>query len=59
MINRNESAYKLPFEKMIAYQLKYILNPDSKNYCPTANKEITPKNIYKKSTERSTIFEQE
>ena len=51
--------FLIPFEKMIAYQLEYLLNPNSKNYCPTANREIRPKNMYKKNTERSIIFEQE
>ena len=51
--------FLIPFEKMIEYQLEYLLNPNSKNYCSTANREITPKNMYKKNTERSIIFEQE
>ena len=51
--------FLIPFEKMIEYQLDYILNPNSKNYCSTANKEIIPKTLYKKNTERSIIFEQE
>ena len=51
--------FLIPFEKMIEYQLEYILNPNSKNYCSTANKEIIPKIMYKKNTERSIIFEQE
>ena len=51
--------FLVPFKEMIAYQLDYILTPDSKNYCPTANGKITPKNMYKKSTVRKTIFEQE
>jgi len=52
-------SFLIPFEKMIEYQLEYILNPNSKNYCSTANKEILPKNMYKKNMERSIIFEQE
>ncbi|WP_415191613.1 tRNA-uridine aminocarboxypropyltransferase [Psychroserpens sp.] len=52
-------GFLIPFEKMIEYQLEYILNPNSKNYCSTANKEIIPKNRYKKNTERRIIFEQE
>ncbi len=47
-----------PFEKMIEYQLEYILNPNSKNFCSTANMEVLPKNMYK-NTERNIIFEQE
>ena len=51
--------FLIPFEKMIEYQLEYIQNPNHKNYRSTANSEIIPKNIYKKNTERSIIFEQE
>ncbi|MCT4699536.1 tRNA-uridine aminocarboxypropyltransferase [Tenacibaculum haliotis] len=49
----------LPFEKMIDHQLEYALNPNNKNYAATANKEMITKNMYKKKTERSVIFEQE
>ena len=52
-------GFLIPFEKMIEHQLEYILNPNSKNYCPTANREVIPKNLYKKNTERNIIFEQE
>ena len=52
-------GFLIPFEKMIEYQLEYMLNPNSKNYCSTANREIIPKNMYKKNTERNIIFEQE
>ncbi len=51
--------FLIPFEKMIAYQLDYILNPNSKNYSSAANKKITPKNKYKKNTQRNIILEQE
>lgn len=49
--------FLIPFEKMIEHQLDYILNPDSKYYRSTGNKEITPKNMYKQNTERSVFFE--
>ena len=52
-------GFLIPFEKMIEHQLEYILNPNSKHYCSTANRKIIPKNVYKKNTERSIIFEQE
>ncbi|AUC80949.1 hypothetical protein CW733_01885 [Lacinutrix sp. Bg11-31] len=52
-------GFLIPFEKMIEYQLEYILNPNSKNYCSTASTEIMPKNMYKKNTVRNVIFEQE
>jgi len=51
--------FLIPFEKMIEYQLEYVLNPNSKNYCSTANREIIPKNMYKNNTERNIIFEKE
>lgn len=51
--------FLLPFEKMIAYQLEYILSPNSENHCSTTNREIIPKDRYKKKTERRIIFEQE
>ena len=51
--------FLIPFEKMIEYQLEYVLNPNSKNYCSTAYREIIPKNVYKNNTERNIIFEQE
>jgi len=55
----NTKDFLIPFEKMIGYQLEYMLNPNSKHYRPTASKEILPKNIYKKNAERSIQFEQE
>ena len=51
--------FLIPFEKMIEYQLESILNPNNKNYRSTANREINPKTMYKKDSERSIIFEQE
>ena len=47
--------FLIPFEKMITHQLQYIINPNSEN----CYSEIGPKTMYKKSTERSIIFEQE
>ena len=52
-------GFLIPFEKMIEYQLEYVLNPNNKNYSPTANRELIPKNRYKVNPERSIIFEQE
>ncbi|WP_282133777.1 tRNA-uridine aminocarboxypropyltransferase [Cellulophaga baltica] len=51
--------FLIPFEKMIAYQLEYMLNPKSKNYVATASKIVIAKDLYKKNTERNIIFEQE
>ena len=52
-------GFLIPFEKMIEYQLDYILNPNNKNYRSTADREVIPKSMYKKSHERNIIFEQE
>lgn len=51
--------FLIPFEKMIEYQLEYMLNPNSENYSSTESRELAPKIMYKKNTERSIIFEQE
>ena len=50
-------GFLIPFKKMIAHQLEYILNPNSKNYCSTANQEIGPKTLYKNNKERNVVFE--
>jgi DTW domain-containing protein YfiP len=47
--------FLIPFEKMIGYQLDYMLNPNSKHYSSGANREIIPKNVYKKNTEKRYI----
>jgi len=52
-------SFLLPFEKMIAYQLECILDPNNKHYRPTANRDIGIKNMYKRNLDRSIIFEQE
>jgi DTW domain-containing protein YfiP len=50
--------FLIPFEKMIEHQLECILNPNNKNHHrPGVNSKISPKTLYKKSTERSIIFE--
>lgn len=49
--------FLLPFEKMIAYQIECILNPNNKNYRSGAQQEILPKTMYKKKAERNIIFE--
>lgn len=52
-------GFLIPFEKMMAYQIECILNPNNKNYRSTANRDILPKNLYKKNSQRSILFEQE
>ena len=40
-------SFLLPFEKMIAYQIECILNPNNNNHSSFVTKKITPKNNYK------------
>lgn len=49
--------FLIPFEKMIEFQVECILNPDNKNYRSNTNREIVTKNLYKKESDRNTIFE--
>ncbi len=49
----------LPFEKMIAYQIECIINPNNKKYRPSTRREMIPKDMYKSNQQRSTIYEQE
>ena len=51
--------FLLPFEKMIAYQVEYILNPTINSYRTSAKREITPKGSYKKKSQRTIFFKQE
>jgi len=51
--------FLIPFEKMIESQVEYILNPRSNSYRPSTKKEITPKDRYKKKTQRTILFKQE
>ena len=51
--------FLIPFEKMIDYQVKCMLNPSGQNYRPFTKSEVTPKNQYKKNTQRNILFEQE
>ncbi len=50
--------FLIPFKKMIEHQVECIINPHNNKYRPSKKKIITPKNIYKKRTERNMIFEQ-
>ena len=55
----NTDRFLLPFEKMVEQQIECIMNPNNKNhYRPKENPKITPKNIYKKTSERNIIFEE-
>ena len=42
---------------MIEYQLEYMLDPNNKDNRSIENSEMIPKDMYKKNTERSIIFE--
>jgi DTW domain-containing protein YfiP len=51
--------FLIPFEKMIASQVEYILNPTSNSYRPSNKRTITTKDNYKKNAQRTIIFKQE
>lgn len=50
-------SFLIPFEKMIEYQVECILNPNNNKYRSNTKREIIPKTMYKKNTERRIIFE--
>ena len=50
-------GFLLPFEKMISYQLGYILDPDNKKYQSDENGAFIPKTAYKNNPERSIVFD--
>ena len=49
--------FLIPFEKMIEYQVEYILDPTNKHYQSTENNQLVPKNNYKNNQQRNIIFE--
>ncbi|MEJ6680459.1 MAG: tRNA-uridine aminocarboxypropyltransferase [Flavobacteriales bacterium] len=49
--------FLIPFEKMIEYQVEYILNPNINSYRPSTTGKVTPRDRYKKKTQRNTVFE--
>ena len=51
--------FLIPFEKMIEYQVGYILNPNINSYRPSKTRVVLPKDRYKKNSQRSSIFEQD
>ena len=46
-----------PFEKLIDYQLDYMLNPNSRHYRSDAKREIGPKVSYKKNAGKNILRE--
>ncbi|NQX98483.1 MAG: DTW domain-containing protein [Flavobacteriales bacterium] len=51
--------FLIPFEKMIEYQVEYILNPNINSYRKSTKREIIPKDRYKKNAQRTIFFKQE
>lgn len=51
-------GFLTPFEKMIEYQVECILNPNNKNYRRSTKREIVPKTMYKKKSDRNTFYKQ-
>ena len=51
--------FLIPFEKMIEYQVEYILNPPATSYRPSTKREMTPMDRYKKKSQRTIIFKQD
>ena len=51
--------FLIPFEKMIEYQVEYILNPNITSYRQSTKREIIPKDRYKKNAQRTIFFKQE
>ena len=51
------NGFLSPFEKLIDYQLDYMLNPNSRHYRSDAKKEIGPKVMYKKNAGKNILRE--
>ena len=51
--------FLIPFEKMIASQVEFILNPPINSYRPNTKRELTPKDRYKKHAQRTILFRKE
>lgn len=49
--------FLIPFEKMIAFQLEYMLHPSNNHYNATTDRKLIVKDKYKKNPKRSIIFE--
>jgi len=59
-IEQIETArFLIPFEKMIEYQLDYMLHPEHNKDDSIVQLKIPPKNNYKKSSQRSAILDHE
>jgi len=51
--------FLIPFEKMIAFQVEYILNPTINSYRKNSKREVIPKDRYKTKAQRTIFFKQE
>jgi len=51
--------FLIPFEKMIAFQVEYILNPTINSYRKNSKREVLPKDRYKTKAQRTIFFKQE
>ena len=49
--------FLITFEKTLEYQVECILNPHNTSYRSGTKREITPKDMYKKTTGRNTLYE--
>jgi len=56
--NCETEGFLKPFEKMIEYQVHYILNPPASGYRTHRAREILPMDRYKKKTQRSVFYNQ-
>lgn len=50
--------FLIPFEKMIEFQIKYVLNTNNNQHRPNTRTESIPRNMYKKPRQRNIVFEE-
>jgi DTW domain-containing protein YfiP len=50
--------FLIPFQKMIEFQIKYVLNPSSNQHSSNTKTERIPKNMCKKPRQRNIVFEE-
>ena len=55
--NCDTEGFLIPFEKMVDYQVKCMLDPSNQKYRPYTKNKITPKDLYRRDTQRSIVFE--
>lgn len=57
--NCDTTDFLIPFEKMIAHQLDYMIHPNNTNDSSTIHYEISSKTLYKNEKSRKVVFELE